>query len=492
MEEDPDILAIMLLRMRNDRDSPSHRLPPETLAAVAFHLDCDKSLIAATHVCHFWRSTLIASPPLWSHITFDRNELRAFEFLERSKSAGVSVDLTGDSKPSVTVKESLMRVSDRLTSLRAVNVPFLDELLIQPLPILRDLEVSTSGKSFSVPPPAATSLGRPLFHVPHLTKLRLVIRDSLDAPRMGDNLIDFLRNCPLLEVAFFGYGNSDVDIKFTTDEGSTDAVSLPRLRSFAHESPVEKIHAGLFNRLSLPPTCNVAFGITDLSVQKPWNDAFPALRDPPYLSDVKHVRIACHAPGFGHRTIRASFSNSRNTQISFCRSAASPYPTYLTWWIESFLKFLGSSEMARSIETLCFNDCEVMLPHGFTPEGLTEPLLRLCNLKTILLLGKCNPAFFLVNPSPPAAWCPGVQNLVVHQELPKPSEPTEWNCLERVRDIAVSRREYATPLKVVALSLPLQEAQIPLQTYRTLIGELDGCVELVQLPNRAFEGGVPD
>ena len=465
----------MLRRMTNYHNSFSHRLPPEILAAVASHLRNDRSLITATYVCHFWRSTLISSPRLWSHLTFE-NERRTVAFLGRSKLAPVSVDLTSNREPSEVVRISLMGITNRLTALRGAHVPFLDELLVQPLPILRNLDVVTSGGL-----PSVGSLGRPLFHVPNLTNFCFKLCRCSGSPvtsRMGDGLLDFLRSCPQLEVAHFGYGDPGKDIEFATEVASTEAVSLPRLRSFTHESPVDAIHIGLFNRLSVPPTCDVEFTIRGaFFVEKPWNSGFPTLRDPSYLTDVKTAKIAFQVGSRGSILVKTTFSNSKNMRISFNRFSTSATYSNSVCVAEKFLDFLGGSEMARSIDTLHFEDCPVLPAQGhFTPR-LTKPLLKLENLKT-LVLWRCNPVFFLRSPCPPEAWCPHVEKLVVYPILSiRPWEESDVS--KRVRDIAVLRHEQGVPLKAVTLFA--RDAERLLQTCGGLIGELERCVESVEI-----------
>lgn len=405
-------------------------------------------------------------------------------FLERSKLAPVSVDLIGDSAPSEIVVESLMRISYRLTSLRSLrtdqDLPFLKELLIKPLPILKNLDVATSGSLFSGSL-AATSFDRPIFNIPQLTNVcfKSIGPGFVDAPRVGDGLLNFLRGCPMLEVASFNYGDQkhlNRDIEFTTDEKSTEAVSLPCLRSFTHESPVDLIYTGLFNRLSLPPTCDVAFTITDSASQSKWEDGFSTLRDSPYFFNVKKVRLALHDQNEGSLTVKATFLNSKNMRISLNRRRSSPYSAYSLSAVESFLDFLKKSEMAYSIESLRFEHYWVDMSETYSPQGLTIPLQGLRDLKTIVLSGRCAPAFFLLKPPEDGVWCPNVENLVIYLDSP------EWNGLERVLNIAMSRREPATPLKTVTLFLK-EESETLLQTRREQLEGLRrwvGSVEVIQ------------
>lgn len=402
-------------------------------------------------------------------------------FLERSKSAAVCVDLTADSELSERVSESLMGITDRLIALRGAHLPFLDELLVQPLPMLRNLDVVTSGDLPSVGSLSTINLGRPLFHVPHLTHFCFKVCHCLGSAamtRMGDSLLDFLRSCPQLEVAYFGYGDPGTDIGFTTSETSTEVVSLPRLRSFTHESPVDTIYIGLFNRLSLPSTCEVEFTIRDLFfLEKPWNLGFPILRDSSYLSDVKEVKIAFQARDSRSTMVKTTFLNSKNMRISFNRLSITSTYSNTVWVTEKFLDFLGDSQVARSVETLHFDRCPA-LPHQghFTPR-LIKPLLKLGNLKT-LVLWQCNPGFFLRNPYPPAPWCPRIEKLVICPVL-STNLWEESDVSERVRDIAVLRQKHAAPLKTVTLCV--RDPERLLSTCGGLIEELRSCVGSVEI-----------
>ena len=129
--------------MINYHDSRIHCLPPEILAEVGNHLEDDESLVAATHVCHLWRTTLLSSPRLWSYLDFE-NEERALVFLERSKLCPLTVDVTDANNLSEVVRESMSEVATRVTTLWAKHGPFLDELLGWPMPMLEDLEVTGS------------------------------------------------------------------------------------------------------------------------------------------------------------------------------------------------------------------------------------------------------------------------------------------------------------------------------------------------------------
>jgi len=70
-------------------------LPPEILSRVLEYRTSERDLVAATHVCQYWRSTLTSSPSLWSYFRFTsgHNADRTVTYLERSKSAPIDVSI---------------------------------------------------------------------------------------------------------------------------------------------------------------------------------------------------------------------------------------------------------------------------------------------------------------------------------------------------------------------------------------------------------------
>ena len=70
---------------------PVNRLPPEVLSMVLQHRDHEQDLIAATHVCQYWRSTLISDPMLWTSLQLEYNADWISRYLERSKSAAINI-----------------------------------------------------------------------------------------------------------------------------------------------------------------------------------------------------------------------------------------------------------------------------------------------------------------------------------------------------------------------------------------------------------------
>ena len=296
-----------------------------------------------------------------------------------------------------------------LTSLRAVNISFLNELLVQPFPNLNELYIVAPGVFPSVRSFAATNPATPLY--PNLIIFRFELSSSKFSRNLGDNLLEFLRNCPRLEVAFFGYdvNNPESAIEFTTKK--TPAVSMPCLLSVTHESPVSPMPVGLFNRLCLPPTCNVTLTINDelkKSIKEPLNISFPTLRTSSYLSNIKEVEITvrnkCGASNV--LVVGATFSNSHR-KISLNQLAGPDIYPHLAEVVEKILGFLKNrgSGMDSLVQTLHFE-------HSLG-ESIAEDLL------------------------------------------------------ERAKELAISPQEHATPLK--AVTLVLQDRRKLLETSRKLI-----------------------
>lgn len=289
----------------------------------------------------------------------------------------------------------------------------------------------------------------------------------------------------MLEVIFLRYADPGADVEFTIDEAPTEVVFLPLVRSFIRESPLDTIHIGLFNRLSLPLTCDVTFTVTiahPMGSPGPWIRGFTAPRDSTYLSEVKAVKTTVYSrtKGTPHATFRTEFLNSKNMRISLNRRSRSSGYRSFSLMTRQLLELLESGGMIHSIEILHFEQHPVNSSPGHPPVGFTGTLRMFSRLRTLVLL-ECNSVLFLENPSPPLVWCPSVEKLVIFQ-LPRHSrEAAESNVLNRVRNIAVSRRTYGTPIKTITLFF--EDVERLSQACRGLIEELRGCVESMEVEN---------
>ena len=441
------------------------------LVEVASHLEDNTSLVTATHVCHLWRMTLLSSSRLWSHLDFV-NEECALTFLERSKSAPLVVDLIYADSRSEIVRELLNEIATRATTLQAKHGTFLDELLARPVPKLEVLEVFESG---ALPPkkpihlPSLTSLFifglDPLrFYAPLLTSFHIVY-DSFSVSQEWTTgiLINFFRNCPLLETIFL---SCDVDLD------SDEIVSLPLLRSFTHESPCDTYQLNLFGLLSLPSTCRVVLMIDVTGYDSdPWAPGLPTPRDASYLSDIRTIKITAHSHSPNadrdHVAFGIELVNSTHKAISFDRiSYYTKKPSNFPY--QDFLGILENIEIG-SVETLYFSGYPVhtnlTLPKA-TPE-MAQELRKFRNLKT-LVLAECDVILSLIG----ASSCPTIDTLVVHS-----SRRADLICpkVYQVQKFAASREKAGNPLKTVTLVFPFKEL------YASELEELRNCVGLVKI-----------
>ena len=435
---------------------------------MASHLEDDASLLTATHVCHFWRTTLLSSSPLWSLLRFTNQE-RALAYLERSKLAPLRVSLVGLNGPSELVRESLNQIAARVATLWAAHGPFLDDLLAHSMPKLEVLEIINSDNPPPKEPaylPSLTSLaisgfGPLRFHTPVLTAFHLTY-DSIGWTTSV--LLNFLRNCPLLEVASFGC---------MINSSSDEVVSLPLLRSFTHESPWEEYQLCLLDRVSLPSTCQMVLTIKVTGHGfNPWIPGLPTPRDSSYLSDIRTVKITTHShPGeVPNVTFKIELANSTRGPISFDRTSYYPENTS-DFSHQGFLEILESIEMG-TVETLCFDRYPV--PDDDQPWDATTFIAQVLsasrNLKT-LILGECHITNSLHDLPP----CLTVDTLVV----------SSWpltrvvydDVVNRLQEFVELRKKAGFPLKALTLVSPVAEPRpSELEQLRGCVG----CVEVVR------------
>ena len=464
---------------------------------MASHLEVDTSLVTATHVCHSWRTTLLSSPYLWSHLDFTNIE-RALAYLERSKSGPLTVNLVDADDPPEIATKSLNEIAARVTTLRADHGFFLSDLLAYPMPKLEALDII--GYEEFLPKahlPSLTSLVLSdfytlQFHTPTLTSLHLTSNPDMEWD--ASVLLGFLRNCPLLEVASFSGG---------VDPSSDEVVSLPLLRSFTHESPRDEYQLCLLDQLSLPSTCRVVLKIdvTDYG-SDPWIPGLPTPRDSSRLLDIRTVKIAAYPCGAGTRgdsnvTLKIELVTSAHGSISFDRITYSPEHTY-DFTHKGFLKILESVEI-DSVETLCFdhypvpNDCySDPDDHYSDPDDrysdpddsdsdpgddgpwdatsfIAKVLRKTGNLKT-LILGECHITNSLHDLPP----CPTVDTLVV-SSWPL-VEAFYSDVLMRLQEFAESRKKAGFPLKVLTLVSPVAKPHpmdLKMLTWRGSVGRVE-------------------
>jgi len=234
---------------------------------------------------------------------------------------------------------------------------------------------------------------------------------------------------------------------------SDDIVSLPLLRSFTHESPCDRYRLRLFDKLSLPSTCQVVLRV-DITYYRtdPWLPDLPTPRDQSYLSDIRTVTIAAHLHVYDI-TFRIELVNPGHAGISFDRiSYADKVPSVFSH--EGFSDTLESIEI-DSVETLYFDHYPVHARHPLfqtTTKHVIQGLRKFRNLKT-LILAESNITFFLDE----IPLCSTVDTVVLYSRHSTDRHTNGVDVLTRVRKFAVSRREAGTPLKALMILFPFAE-----------------------------------
>ena len=220
-----------------------HSKSPAADLASCFGLKTDDPFIEV--IVHEWR--MYPSLVTWPHqITSNERSTLAF-------SKGSDPDL------SCVDRSSVEAIIGRLTALRAVNVQCLKKALTEPFrEDLKALDIFTPGEFPSVASliaadPASGSM------YPHLTSFHFNAYGSKLSPTLGDNLLEFLKNCPELEYASFGFDRQAEVIEFT----SKTQVSLHHLHGFTCESHITAMPFGLFERLRFRSTCGFRFKIME-------------------------------------------------------------------------------------------------------------------------------------------------------------------------------------------------------------------------------------
>ena len=183
------------------------------------HRTGDRDLVAATHVCRYWRSTLTSSPSLWTCFRFrpshDINIDRVLAYLERSKSVPIDIEMDIDSPRGLEVFEHLAphiaKTSSFIVGGGLVHATSL--LFCSPAPSLKHLEMDSHERYVRL---SDNFLGQhaPLlrrirlrnihlafestFPLPDLTEFNLHLRENA-APFCMSALFRFLSNSPRLK-----------------------------------------------------------------------------------------------------------------------------------------------------------------------------------------------------------------------------------------------------------------------------------------------------
>ena len=216
---------------------PISKLPPEILSRILEHRVHEQTLIAATHVCQYWRSTLIFNPSLWTCFLFvtQPDVARTLAYLERSKLTPIDVSITMGSPQSAEALEYLAPHASRmrfcLIDGSDTDAQMVFSLFHNPAPLLRRLEIysyecsrlSQTIPSFTV---AAGAYQCPSpFSLPNLTEFTLSRRDGAGSFRLN-TVFQFLSYAPRLQ-----------KLRISTTDGILQEIALDQVISL--ESLVE-------------------------------------------------------------------------------------------------------------------------------------------------------------------------------------------------------------------------------------------------------------
>lgn len=206
MKQDPSEISQATRAIRNTY-AVVNRLPPEVLCAVFEHRDHERDdLVAATHVCQYWRSTLTSNPSLWTYLSVGPGHGvgRTLVYLKRSKSKTIDIVINADLSQELEVFQHLAPHMSRTRSLVVTGCMRVDSpaslLISTPTSSLQSLEISLIQGPMCGPDNRPTFDGIVLF-LPKLTKLHLFLPESVGWFRLS-SLLRFFSGCPQLEHVF--------------------------------------------------------------------------------------------------------------------------------------------------------------------------------------------------------------------------------------------------------------------------------------------------
>ena len=512
------VLLSILRRYINSRKSSIYRLHPELFQVVASHLGSESDLVRATHVSYHWRNTLHAHPSLWAHLDFQYVG-RALEFLKRSKAAPLHVYLLGDGKTPPSIKPLLPHAT-RIVTLGLVDRPGQMELLSHPMPSLRRLEITNSfyheggeeedgdgddnddnndddndddnddngddgdDETVSWSFPSVTSLAvhntyQIPFHTPHLTCFKFrCVRPMYDAYIAG-SLLDFLRDCPLLE---------DLEISYIEDIGTYDqAVSLPNLRSYTQAMlPGHGVYSlGVFNMLSIPPPCAVTLkSWTTSDIKSKATDILPPFKNPGYLAGVCRVKLSMepkesYPVGFVFGALELINGHGARVCLEREMRVSDTYQrTYVRDLMDDDMKLglLNCLKVLRthSVEILCIEVDDLWDDEAPAIDAVREALVRFGDIKTLILsCAAVRPCLLALEretgPDKDGQQFPQLQTLVIHSRYQ--DGPSWIDTLRTILPVARGRKVAGCPFESV--SVFLQDAP-SLRECEGKVEELEG------------------
>lgn len=240
---------------------PINYLPPEVISVIPTYWpeNSQGDLIRATHVCRYWRTTLLASPSLWN-VVKSGNEARMRACTYRSQSYPLFMDIRHPGQEDVLCDAVFFRLKSLTLNLPMVNLTKPLGRLVSPTPMLEDLSITATDSGDYLPflktgdffmlcrlhldgvSPNLTHLPIPHLRILHLENLQNI-------PRMPD-LLRFLERTPWLEELVLINAGPEGD-----REPPERVISLRALRTLTLRGTVVK--AKLLQHLALPAPVNI-------------------------------------------------------------------------------------------------------------------------------------------------------------------------------------------------------------------------------------------
>ena len=498
LEQDALTTVAILRRRINAGSSPIYRLPIESLAMVASHLDIGDLLIVI-HVSWRWRAALFSFPTLWSNIRYG-NDGKMLAMLEWSKSVPIHVSVES-CRPSEEVTSSLYDNSARIVSLKSDNCTVLRRLLTRPLTSLKVLSIKLNGTGFIgdvrdladeptkvVPSLRALSVGGNIeglrFCVPHLTHFKFYGWYSPETD--GGMLLSILgvfRQCPMLEVVDVGWGEGlyDLEDSVFTEE---DIVSLPHLRYLTQEHYVRVDQPWLPDLLHLPRSCSVHLKKPPTAYNRESTGQLsrPFLyEDSPYLSDIRCIKLGTVYDYFRDAIeTLMEIVNGQGILLSFRK-------TMLLGGLEARRDqwTIASDEIStanlcglRLVNTgspvvLCLENYQVQEERELTTY-VAQGLEDLENVTTLVLSNSAvEPCLAALEPDnlEGLQWCSTVHSLVIYS--PAHLDPAGTDILQCLLKISKKRKTAGAPFRSITLVIP-STARVASPDE---LAALDECVE---------------
>ena len=474
-------MATTIFRRKiNAVSSPTYRLPPESLAMVGSYLNVG-DLFTAAHVSHYWRTTLLSFPSLWSNIPFGNDEAM-LTMLQWSKSAPLRVSIRFVC-PSEEVMDSLYNDSARIVSLKSENYAVLRRLLARPMTSLEVLSIGLDGSETqddvrnlvddpaTVVPSLRTLIvgGNPGgfgLCVPHLTHFKFY--GGYPQETDGEILLSVLgvfRRCQMLEVVDVAWGEERYNpgaFVFTAE----DVVSLPHLRYLAQEqySPVDQ--PWLPDLIHLPQSCAVFLKKPRIAYNSEHIGpvSFPFLpNNSPHLSDIRRVKLGT-VYNHSMETIETVIEivNGQGIILSFERVMVLGHlrPRRDPWAIiddelnpSNLCALTGANTGSPMV--LCLENYQLQRGEGQAATYAAQALDDLENVTTLILSNSAVEPYLLPlepNNREKLRWYSTVQSLVIYS--PSQLDHTGSDILQSLLRVSKKRKIAGAPFRSVTLAIP--------------------------------------